>query len=95
MTPTEAAKILDSIAERYRDLRALEAFRLAREALQNDPATTMRAILNASGKSTGSIQLVVEEHQEHWIGWVFDGPVVSSKSLTKTLKRLLEKVAKK
>jgi hypothetical protein len=95
VTPTEAAKILESIAERYREPRALEALRLAAEALQNDPATKMRAILAATGKTDVSVGMVHTTEGEVWIAYQSTGPTVSSKSLPEALESLLEKVVKK
>lgn len=95
MTPTEAAKILESLAERYREPRALEALRLAAEALRNDPATTMAAVLNASGKTDVSVGMVRTTEGEVWVAYQSTGPTVSSKSLPEALEGLLEKVSKK
>lgn len=95
MTPTEAARVLDSIAERHREPRALEALRLAAEALRNDPATTMRAILDASGKADVSVGMVRTTEGEVWVAYQSTGPIVTFKSLPEALDGLLEKVAKK
>lgn len=95
MTPLEAAKTLDSLAERYRDPRALEALHLAAEALRDDPATTMRAILDASGKTDVPVQLIRSDEGETWVSWLHKGPMVGAKSLPEALNALLEKVTKK
>lgn len=95
MTPTEAARILESLAERYREPHTLEALRLAAEALRNDPATTMRAISNASVKPDVSVGMVHTTEGEVWVAYQSTGPTVSSKSLPEALEGLLEKVAKK
>lgn len=95
MTPTEAARILESLAERYREPRGLEALRLAAEALRNDPATTALAVLNASGKTDVTMALIRSDEGEHWVAWLHKGPMVNSKSLPEALEGLLEKVAKK
>lgn len=95
MTPTEAARILESLSERYREPRALEALRLAVEALRHDPATTAQAVLNASGRTDATMALLRSDDGDHWIAWLHKGPMVSSKSLPEALEGLLEKVTQK
>ena len=95
MTPTEAARILDSIAERYREPRALEALRLAAEALRNDPVVTINAIHHATGRDV-TMQSIRDPDGDSVVhAWVHRGASCSSKSLPEALEELLEKVTNK
>jgi hypothetical protein len=95
MTPTEAARILESLAERYRDPRALEALRLAAEALRHDPVTTIAAIHHATARDV-TVQSIRDPDGGGVVNaWVHRGASCSAQSLPEALEGLLEKVVKK
>jgi hypothetical protein len=95
MTLHEAARILESLAERYRDPRALEAFRLAREALQNDVETTIGAIHHATGRDV-TVQSIRDPDGGGVVNaWVHRGASCSAPTLPEALAGLLEKVTGK
>ncbi len=96
MTPHEAARILESLAERYRDPRALEAFRLGREALRNDVETTIGAIHHATGRDV-TVQSTRNPDGSDGLAlaWVHRGASCSAPTLPEALTGLLEKVTGK
>ncbi len=93
MTPPDAIRILSAL--RPSGKSAQEAIDFAIDALRDDVPTTMREVLDVTGRTDVPLQLLRSNEGENWATWLHKGPMCTAKTPIEALRALKEKAGKK